>query len=76
LSFSTAGASDRTAASGVAPEATSACTVKVGTRWRRQINGNSCSKSKVATWLSGTVRPFGNGSCSARKVESETRCSS
>ena len=36
LSFSTAGANDRTAASGVAPEPRSACTVNVGTRWRRQ----------------------------------------
>ena len=76
LSFSTAGASVRTAASGVAPEATSACTVNVGTRRRRQTSGYSCSNSKVATWLSGTVRPFGSGSCSARKVDSEIRCSS
>jgi len=31
-------------------------------------------KSKVATWLSGTVRPLGSGSCRARNVDNELRC--
>jgi hypothetical protein len=37
---------------------------------------DSCLKSNVATWLSGTVRPSASGSCRARKVVRELRCSS
>ena len=43
-----AGESEVTTVSGRAPATMSACTVRVGTRSRRQIKGYSCSYSKVA----------------------------
>ena len=70
-SFSISGASACDGGRRRDPGATSACTVRVGTRSRRQISGYSCSKSNVAIWLSGTVRPFGSGICRARSVDSE-----
>ena len=53
------GASAVTTVSGSAPGLMLACTVRVGTRSRRQTTGYSCSYPNVANWLSGTVRPFG-----------------
>ena len=46
---------------------TSARTVSVGTRSRRQTSGNSCSSANVANCRSGTMRPLGVGTCSELK---------
>ena len=70
-----AGARSATTLSGRTPGATSARTVSVGTRSRRQTSGYSCSYSKVANWLSATVRPLGSGTCRVRSVGSEMRSS-
>ena len=55
---------------------TSARTVSVGTRSRRQTSGNSCSSTNVANCCSGTMRPLGVGTCSELKVSNEARWSS
>ena len=62
--------------SGITPATTSARTVRVGTRLRRQTSGNSCSSLKVANWLSGTMRPLGVATCSELSVSNEARWSS
>ena len=51
-------------------------TVSVGTRLRRHTSGYSCSYSKVANWVIGTIRPPGVGTCIERSVSSAARCSS
>ena len=58
------GASASTTSSGSTPRLTSARTVSVGTRLRRQTSGYSWSSTNVANWLSGTIRPLGVGTCS------------
>ena len=55
---------------------TSARTVSVGTRSRRQTSGNSCSSTKVANCFSGTIRPLGVGTCSDASVSNDARSSS
>ena len=56
-----AGVSATTAVSGSVPGVTSARTVRVGVRSRRQTIGGSCACSKVAKAPSATVRPEGSG---------------
>ena len=64
------GASAPTTTSGSTPRVTSARTVSVGTRSRRQTSGNSWSSTKVANCRSGTIRPLGVGTCSElRRLE-------
>ena len=57
------------------PGTTSACTVTVGLRSRRQTMGYSWSYSTEAIWPSGTVLPLGSGTCRVRMVDSDMRCS-
>ena len=70
------GSSPVTTLSGDRPGTTSAWTVSVGTRSRRHTMGCSCSKLTVATWFSGTVRPFGSGMSRVCSLSSDRRCSS
>ena len=56
---------------GSLPGITSAWTVRVGTRSRRQISGKSWVYSNDANWLSGTVRPLGSGTCRVGRVVSD-----
>ena len=60
--------SPATTPAGSCPGATSAWTVSVGTRSRRQISGKSWANSNEANWLSGTVRPLGSGTCRVGSV--------
>ena len=73
LNSATFGASACTTMSGSTPRSTSARTVSVGTRSRRQTSGNSCSSAKVANCFSGTMRPLGVGICSEASVWNDTR---
>ena len=62
-----------TAVAGRSPGSTSACTVKVGTRFRRQTIGYSWVYSKLAIWRNGTTLPSRNGICSERIHSSDVR---
>ena len=76
-SSATAAASASTTASGSTPG------IDVGPHGQGRHAGRAARSagiparnSKVANWLSGTVRPPGSGTCMVRSVDSETRCSS
>ena len=69
------GASALTTVSGSTPGSTSARTVSVGTRSRRQTSGNSCSSVKRANCCSGTIRPLGVGTWREERRSKDTRWS-
>ena len=62
-----------TAVAGSRPGTTSACTVSVGIRSRRQTIGYSWVYSKLAIWRNGTTFPSRRGICSERIDSSEVR---
>ena len=70
------GARSPTTESASTPGVTSARTVSVGTRSRRQTSGNSCSSVKVANCRNGTMRPLGVATCSELSDSNEARSAS
>ena len=67
------GARAPTTESASTPGVTSARTVSVGTRSRRQTSGSSCSSEKVANCRNGTMRPLGVATCSELSDSNEAR---